>query len=126
MCYCNTGYIGASCETEWATKFVGSFAAVTAADCQKTYPSDILRTDLLKLSIRNLGGYIGTSGCTNYTVVATITSNTHIHIDDTFCTDFHITGEGDYDLATKKLTIEYNCIYNNGNTTEHCTVVYPF
>ena len=123
-CICATGYEGSACETEWSQKFVGSFAAVTAADCTKTFPSDILRTDLFHLSIRNLGGYIGTNGCTNYTVVATLKSSTSFTIDDTFCTDFHITARGDYDPATRQLVVHYNCIH--GSNTDNCTVVYPF
>ncbi len=127
VCLCVTGYEGAECASEWVAKFPKNFTTVTQTACTKPpFSSDIERVDLMRLRIRNLGGYIGVGGCGNYYVTAKLVSSTAFVIDDVFCTDFHITGRGDYDPTTQKLKISYNCIYNNNMTTDNCDAIYQY
>ena len=127
VCLCVTGYEGSECANEWGAKFPKNFTTVALMACvQPSFSSDIERVDLMHLRIRNLGGYIGVSGCGNYYVNAKMVSSTAFVIDDVFCTNFHITGRGDYDAATRKLKISYNCIYNNNANTDNCDAIYQY
>lgn len=128
QCYCKEGYEGEQCQTMWAQKFVGSFTNVNAADCSLVFSSDIAQTELRKLKIRNLGGFIGVNACMEYYVAATLTSSTTFKIDDTFCTNFHITGDGVYNETTRKLIIKYDCTYQNATTTQtyNCAAAYQY
>jgi hypothetical protein len=123
-CYCKPYFYGEQCELKYATKFVGSFTTVNAADCNRVFSSDITATSDSTLKIRNLGGFINTTNCTEYWVTAKLKSSTTFKVDETFCTDFHITADGVYNEATRKLTITYNCIHNG--TTDNCKAVYSY
>jgi hypothetical protein len=122
QCFCTTGYEGVQCQTQWIEKFLGNFTSVNAANCNRVFSSDIIQTDRIKLKISNLGGFVDNI-CTEY-VTATLTSSTTFKVDETFCSNFHITAEGNFNESTKKLTVNYTCIKET--STYSCTAVYQY
>ncbi|MEY4928146.1 MAG: EGF-like domain [Bacteroidota bacterium] len=123
-CYCPLGYEGKSCETEWSARFVKGFASVTG--CNKTYSVDIQRIDNQTIKIYNLGGFTNQSSCLREqtAVKGKLISSTYFKIDETFCTGYHLQGDGTFNVTTKKMTLNYHCDFPSGN--EDCALVFDY
>ena len=129
-CYCEPGYEGNSCETEWSAKFIKGFSSV-ATPCKPSYSSDIRRIGPQMIEIHNLGGFAGMTGCapSGYWVKGKLISNTYFKIEDTFCTDFAIQGDGLFNQTTNILTIHYHCDFQDATGSpknEDCEVTYQY
>ncbi len=52
-CACNTGYEGDKCETEWSTKFVGSYNVTETGSATGTFSSSISANSSTEVKISN-------------------------------------------------------------------------
>lgn len=118
-CQCAVGYEGTLCETEVATKFVGTYSVTETCGSSSSpaYVVTITKVSKNTLLVSNLGNYACTIGG-DIVFNGTTSASTTFSINDTKCgTEMIATGSISADGKT--ITVPYTAKY--GTSTDNCT-----
>ncbi len=117
-CICDIGYEGASCETEWATKFEGSYLGKDVCGgttYNLTKPAVISKRSATEVRIENFGGF-------DSFIDAQVTKSDELGFTNyTDPAGRRFTGTAK--ISNNKLTGSYRVTYSDG-TFDDCTFEY--